>query len=406
MEKFSKNIDGIRNMLKDLKSEKYAIVNPELIALDEYVKGLYLKVLCTVIQYENDPSEMQILYLRRIVNGISIDDTSEECMRKALEISTEDMQEFLSIMGKLNCKYYFAVDGIILSSLGKGNAPSYDYLAEILELLEINKADLEFICMITKSILQQDSSFYNQAKNLVNERVEKLDFAPYIYNYYAGAIVDTDIEKHYSAPDKKLSYDIEYVSDYKEKIVVFENLEIELGFDWSFKGCEKVIFRNCTLIGATHCMKFDSVGSLVFDSCTIKDFSNGVAYIVSSNQIIIETSEFISCGRTGDGDFRGGMFLISGNRADSILIQNNKFHACYVAARTYRYNYGVTGVLMNFDGDSRYAGEFKIINNEFTGCDCTNNGNYTAALISNFYNNNNAVNQDNRYSGNLQRLFE
>ena len=169
MEKFNRNIDGIRNMLKDLKSEKYAIVNPELIALDEYVKGLYLKVLCTVIQYENDPSEMQILYLRRIVNGISIDDTSEECMRKALEISTEDMQEFLSIMGKLNCKYYFAVDGIILSSLGRENTPSYDYLAEILELLEINKADLEFICMITKSILQQDSYFYNQAKKLVNE---------------------------------------------------------------------------------------------------------------------------------------------------------------------------------------------------------------------------------------------
>lgn len=403
MEEFSKNIDGIRNMLKDSKAEKYAIVNPELVTLDEYVKGLYLKVLCTVINYQNDPSEMQILYLKRIVNGISIDDTAEECMRKALEISIEDMQEFLSIMGKLNCKYYFAVDGIILSLLGKGNAPGYDYLAEILELLEINKADLEYICMITKSVLQQDSSFYDKAKELVNERVEKLDFAPYIHSYYAGAIVDTDTEKHYSAPDMNLSYNIEYLCNYRERKVVFENVEIEFDFEWTFDGCEEVVFRNCSLLGKGGTIKITSVGTVRFENCRIEKFTNRFTDMNNVNNLYVQNCEIIECGYTCDGDKRGGVLHCYGNEIHEICLMDNKLLNCYIKAERQRYNYGVSGVFIGLDG--QYVESLKAENNEFIGCSCINNGNYTMAQIGGFYTEN-CIASNNRCSGELLRVFE
>lgn len=117
MSKSNKNIEEIRKMLKDLKSKKYEIVNPDLVELDEYIKSLYIKVLCTVVQYENDPTDMQILFLKRIINGIGVEDSVEEYMRKALEISEQDIQEFLSIVGDSKIKYYFATDGLILLSI-------------------------------------------------------------------------------------------------------------------------------------------------------------------------------------------------------------------------------------------------------------------------------------------------
>ena len=386
-------------MLKDLKAEKYAIVNPELVALDEYVKGLYLKVLCTVIQYENDPSEMQILYLKRIVNGISIDDTAEECMRKALEISTEDMQEFLSIMEKSNCKYYFAVDGIILSSLGKGNAPSYDYLAEIVELLEINKSDLEYLCTITKSVLQQDSAFYDQAKELVNERVGQLDFTPYIQNYYAGAIVDTDTEKHYFAPNMNLSYNIEYLCNYRERKVVFENVEIEVDFEWTFDGCEEVVFRNCRLLGKGGTIKITSVGTVRFENCKIEKFANRFLEMKNINNLHVQNCEIIECGYTCVGYERGGVIYCSG--IHEICLIGNKLLNCYIKAEAI-YS-GVSGVFIGLDG--QYVESVKVENNEFIGCSCINNGEYTMAQIGGLYTKN-CIASNNRCSGELLRVFE
>ena len=112
MEEFNKNIEGIRRMMSDLRNEKYAIVNPDLVSLDEYMKILYLKVLCTVVQLGDEPTEMQVLFLKRIVAGIGVEDPAEEYMRRALEISDTDMQEFLTGMKENRAKYYFALDEI------------------------------------------------------------------------------------------------------------------------------------------------------------------------------------------------------------------------------------------------------------------------------------------------------
>ena len=62
--------------------------------LDEYVRNLYIKMLCTVVQYDNIPEESQQCYLERIVRGFGADGTLEEYMRQALELSETDVREF------------------------------------------------------------------------------------------------------------------------------------------------------------------------------------------------------------------------------------------------------------------------------------------------------------------------
>lgn len=383
MEQFHKKIDGIRKMLEEMKGQKYAIANPDLVSLDEYVKSLYIQVLCTVVQYENEPADMQILYLKRIVNGIGVEDPVEEYMRKALEISETDIQEFLSHMKEGKARYYFALDAILLVSLAQTSQPSYEYVAELMELLEIDKQSLSHLAMVAKSILVQESTDFDSAKEHATEYTAELNFKPYIHNYYVGAIVDTPIEKYYASPDIVLENEIELPTSYEERLVTFENLVITVSEEWYFNGCEKVRFKNCRLVGNKGNLQFDSVGTIELENSSFTDFDNRVAWIERVNSFIVENCKFVKCGYDSYGDEVGGVFGIninSNEKIERIVIENNDLHNCYIRARTYRYNYGVSGV---FIGRKQYTWvtEVKVTNNHITGCQCINNGNYTRSLI-------------------------
>ncbi len=295
------------------------------------------------------------------------------------------------------------MDGIVLLTLGNGNKDSYEYFVELIELLEINKADLEFICNIARAVLTQESAYFDIAKAMINKRVENLDFTPYIKSFYIGIIVDSESEVHYYAPDKESSKNIGLEIYYSEKRVVFENLYIELNENWEFDGCEEVIFSNCTLHGTNKSLHFDRVGRVKFCNCKVKNFSNGVAYFTSINELELLYSKFNDCGRTGNGDFRGGMFLINcKNQLDNVIIENNEFRDCYIAASTYDQSYGVTGVVMDFV--LQQSRKIKINNNKFIRCECKNNRRYIAAYISGYHGD--SEESGNIYTGDLQRLFE
>lgn len=295
MEEFNKNIEGIRRMMLDLRNEKYAIVNPDLVSLDEYMKTLYLKVLCTVVQLGDEPTEMQVLFLKRIVAGIGVEDPAEEYMRRALEISDTDMQEFLTGMKGNRAKYYFALDGLILVSIGTENQECYQYLAEIIELLDICKDDLKYVCLVASSVLQQQSSFYDEAKALTNERIREVDYTPYIQNFYVGAIKDSIELVHYSAPDKKCSKSVVFRSTYTEKRVVFENLDIDISETWKFNNCDEVIFMDCKFVGGDFSIEVNGCKKVLIDRCRFENFNAPVFKQKCNIEVIIENCEFEKC---------------------------------------------------------------------------------------------------------------
>ena len=229
MDEFNKRISGIRRAMEKMKTEMYAISNPETAELDEYIKSLYIKMLCTVVQYENDPSEMQLLYLRRLHKGIQIDNSIEDFMRMALDITEVDVQEFIAIMRDNHTRYYFALEGILLVSMGKGEHANYEYLGELIELICISKMELEYLSTVARSILEQDPEYYDKAKSIAPESVEGFTVAPYIANFYAGAIVDTRTEKHFYAPSRDGNYRFAFPSFFHEKKTLPSLTESRLG---------------------------------------------------------------------------------------------------------------------------------------------------------------------------------
>lgn len=407
MGKLDKKISGIRELMKDMTIEMYAVENPDLIALDEYIKNLYIKILCTIVQYENDTSKMQKLYLERIVKGIGAEDNLEEYMRKALDISEVDIREFITFMRDDDkAGYYFVLESLVLVSLGDLKQQNMEYLAELIELCEITKDELECLSLVAKSIVQQESSYYDDAKIIMVDEIKRLNFSPYVFNYYKGAIIDSEFEKFYYSPSLELKSDIALPIEYKFRKVSFGNLNICLEEDWYFTGCEKVEFINCKFTASNSAtLKFKAVGKVVIDECEFVNFDNHLAIIISVNEIEIRESLFCNCGWTCDGDESGSMFRIKNADYTSLFsFENNIVQRCYIKAKEYRYNYGVTGVLINANN---WHTEYRFVDNRFIGCQCINNGNYTPAIVSGTNGKrDNIICSNNVMTGEVTRMFE
>lgn len=406
--------------MKEMKAEMYAIKNPELAELDEYRKTLYLKVLCTVLQYENDPSDMQIFYLKRLLKGLGADEPTEEYMRKALDISDVDIREFIGYMKDSRSKYYFALEGILLISMGNYSEDTYEYLAELIELTGISKDELRGVSLVAKSVLQQDSTYYDEAKKLLTDDLQQINFAPYIKNYYAGAILDTQHEKYYSAPEGD-TLQLTLSGVYKAEKITYDNLVLYVDVSCKFDGCECVTISNCKLMPVNNngSIRFKSIGKLYIENCEFLDFENRVAFFDEVNSIQINGCRFENCGFTCNGDRRGGVFGTAClNNTVKFEFNDNRVLKCYIKAKERRYHYGVSGVLICFSGqynggllfnflDQSKKAEVTICDNQFVDCKCINNGNYTEAIISGISPEMDGVKiQNNQCIGSLTRLLE
>lgn len=364
----NKKIQEIRNLMDEMKEEIYSIINEELVNLDEYIKTLYLKVLCTVVQYENEPSEMQLLYLKRIISGMKAEKTMEEYMYMALEISADDIQEFFLIMKDNKIKYYFALDGILLLAMKKSSELSRKYLVELIELCHISKKDLEFLSLVAKSILYQESSYYNEAKVLINNnQLKELNFKPYMENYYVGAIIDTPNKKFFYAPKGTSGYEISYPVAYCEEEVCFENVDIEISEDWNFNGCGNITFKNCKIKSLGGHFVFKSVETLRFEECEFSGFSKRVAYIESVNEFASIDCKYFECGyQQAYEDENGGVFFISKRGTmNLILLKGNTLTNCYIRAK--KVHYYVNGIFIGLDVYK--LNEFIVVENIFNSCD-------------------------------------
>lgn len=378
MEKFNKRIEEIRTMMSGMKVEMYAIVNPELAALDEYTKNLYLKVLCTVVQYENEPSEMQTLYLKRLIAGIGTEEPLEEYMRKALEISDVDIKEFISYMKEDQVRYYFALESMVLTAMGQQIQDNYEYLAELIELCGITKEDLKYLAFVAESILRQDSGYYDTAKDSINDRTRSLNFYPYISNYYAGALIDNDNEQYYTAPGLGMNTnDIILPAEYTARKVTFRNLVINLGEDCKFEGCETVDFINCKITtDNSKALYFKAIGNVSFIECEFYDMDNHVACFESVNNVEVKQCTLRNCGWIRSmSDYKGALFKYNWPLGSTFNFINNKVLNCYIK-NTSSYA-GCTGILI----DSDEVREGIIRDNEFIGCQCINNNTGKAAAI-------------------------
>ena len=142
MAEFDNRINKLREYMAEQKPEQYPLENNMLAQKDEYTKSLYLRMLCALIRYAGEPDEMQMLYIRRLIAGIDAEQEYPDYMKMALDLSTDDVDEFVSAFEDDELSYFFALDGMILLAVANGAEKQYDLLAELVELIDIDREEL------------------------------------------------------------------------------------------------------------------------------------------------------------------------------------------------------------------------------------------------------------------------
>ncbi len=367
--------------MEEIKGEEYAVRNPVTAAMDEYAKSLYLKVLCSVVQYGNTPSEMQILYLKRILKGMDSGDTQEECLRKALEMEGSDIREFVNVMKDKEARYYFALEGLLLAGLGERSRDNYEYLGELMGILGLSGRELEYLCQVAKSVLLQQTAVFDSARSLTCGGVEALDFLPYVREYYCGAVVNLNGRKQYYAPDQETSKGMILPNEYRNCDVSFENLAIDMTkAHWLFTRCGEVRFRNCRIEGGNYVIRMSHIKRVVVENCVFRHFTDRVLEMEQGEELEIVGSEFLSCGCIlkwlHDYDIGGGVLYCDNSKGAndyvplrSVLLKDNKFWKCYVASGKCEYVQKM-GIIMSYHSGltTEKIEKMTLIRNEFLEC--------------------------------------
>lgn len=394
-------IKDINKMLEELKDENYIIRNKVLEEKDEYKKFLYINMLCTVIQYDNEPSKEQISFLNRIVKGICCENKKEYYMRKALETDGKILKEFVDEYKETERKYYFALDGIILINLTKESQKNYEYLGELIEVLGITQKEADYISQIAKSVLLQDSEVYENAKEIKNKNTENLNFIEYIKNYFTGRIVNTDTDMYiYSADQSEIEFGGRDNNEYYDEVfykrnIVFDNLKINFLGGATFRGCEKVTFKNCDITAVCGNLVFNGVGNINIENSKIHNIYDRAMELNACDNLSIYNSEIFDCDHIKKSVYynslkeeeikkilgpvgyyinviTGGFAKISGNSFNSISIVNSKISDLLLKSTEEYNNYKLisTGSFMHID--NMPINEIHIENSEFYGCRATN----------------------------------
>lgn len=404
MSDYEKHIDKIRKYFEEHKAERYPFENALLNEKDEYVKSLYFRMLCTLVRYTGEPSEMQVLYIRRLIAGSHAENEFEDYMKMALDLDTEDIDEFISVFKEDDLKYYFCIDGAILLSVIKGADKNYELLAEFIEMLGLTSNELKYLTAVAKATIIQSSELFDEAKRYTSDTTENLSMYHYVCGFYSGAITHTPSKIHIYSKDKSCVN----ISDYetlKAKKVIIENITADLHDDVVFEGCAEVVIKNCKFSGNKYRFEFFNVGKIVVENCRISDFSNRFTFLRDCNELIVSQNHFVNCGYTEESDFRngfGGVIYSDGEQLTTIILEKNTLQNCYIARETQKRYMGCTGIFI-------YSGGYNIellqvIDNQFIGCRCKNNGNYTEAYIS--ARAKQVVNENNVCNGAITRIFE
>lgn len=344
---------------------------------------------------------MQVLYIRRLIAGSHTENEFQDYMRMALDLDTEDIDEFISVFEEDDLKYYFCIDGAILLSVIKGTDKNYALLAELVEMLGLKRNELKYLTAVARATIAQSSELFDEAKKYTSDTTENLSMYHYVCGFYGGAIIHTPSEIHIYSKDKSCVGLSDYAT-FKAKTVIIENITADLDDDVVFDGCAEVIIKNCKFSGSNHCFEFFNVGKIIVENCRISNFSNRYMFLRDCNKLIVSQNHFINCGYTEESDIRGGVIYSDGDKLETIILEKNTLQNCYIARETQKYNWGCTGIFICSRGYNTNL--LQVVGNQFIGCQCKNNGNYTEAYIS--ARANQVINENNVCNGSIMRIFE
>ena len=360
---FDEKVQEVQKAFTAERIKRFAIASPELLKQSDYVKSLYIRMLCALMRC-GSPTEEQILFVQRLTAGAEITDDFTELMRQSMNMDAEGITAFLEALSPNDMKYYFVLDGCITCVLGTGK-DRFAMLAKCAELLGVTDADLQYLARVAKAIVLQSSEAFDEAKKYRMARRENLLFSYHTKWFSSGAIENTERCFHwYSANKKKLDlkkYDLNASN------IIIENAEIELAQQITLDTHGYVTFYNCSIVQQKYGrITFLSTDEVEFKNCTITGAARG-----DSNR------NFCDFGYTAKLTVKHNVFrnCVSPNALFRETNCTNKAlsEVAFIGNRLVdcRVERDYEGALLASIQNCNYL---KVLNNSFEGCCCAEQG--------------------------------
>ncbi len=353
----SKNIEKLYEYISENKAKNYPINNSSIAEGTDYIKKLYLKMLAVVIQAGNEIKEGQTMLFERLVAGAGGEESVQDYYKEALEIETEDFDNFCKEFNKSDVKYRFAVDGMLMAILGENDENALELVSGIMEALGINKKEVEYLSALCRSIACQGDDEYEEAEKIRPEEIDCRLFMEYTGAYRtvlcnnesefkAGAgykkkaevseLAEKDNDSNYTLSSKRV-YLKNLIVNVKDQCIAFSNNDcVEITGCEFLNGEKKLYFNNCKKV--------------VFKECSFKKFTDRTIWLNSVHEVVIDDCMFENCeyNYNYNQHIYGG--VISGNKIEEISIKNSKFIKCGIRNKSSDRYYKALNAISNIDG--------------------------------------------------------
>lgn len=221
---FKRKMEQVKQYFKIVATEKKPIVNQLLQEKQEEEKALYFSILCFLAGSTGEPNEKQITFLRRLISGANAGNSLYKYKSMAMELDIHSVREFVATFCNGDLKYYFYIDASVIMQLGETSKTDWELFSDILKVLNINHYDLEALDLIAKSIIMKSITLYEKARSIASGRVLNLSMYQYLYDFYAGKIIDTQSEIHIYSYDQSSVNLSKYAPFSSKQKVLIENI--------------------------------------------------------------------------------------------------------------------------------------------------------------------------------------
>lgn len=194
-------VESVRRFFKENKAANHPITEHPVSEQEEYVRDLYLDMLCVVAQYESVDTENAFTFIKRIMAACEDTQPFDEYIRRSMELTTEKTTEFIMQCKENNLCEIFFVDSLITACAnGTPNNKQVSFMAQFGDMLGFDKNKMTAISKFVISILEQDAQKYH---DLLTEENRKIQLSVICYakeyakNMYRMKINNDDTGKYH-----------------------------------------------------------------------------------------------------------------------------------------------------------------------------------------------------------------
>ena len=359
----SERIKKLCDYMDQNKAKNYPIENAMLYESEDFIKNGYLRILAVVLQVGNNITEGQLNLYKRIVEGASAENTTEEYMRQAMEIEIQEYTDFVNSCKEEQLRYRFLLDAILLAADGDNKEEQLKFIASFCEDIKMSKEELDYLASMAKAILEQSEAEY--VDTFVEKSLE--DISENLFAEYMNAIFDRQ-DKIYASDNAVLfrplsesditATSIKAIQQAKQPYVRIIGAHINLD-EWNlslvFKEKEYVIFEDCVFSGAGKNMIASKFNLLYLQNC---------------KNVLIYNCEF--------KNFDTPVLLVE--KVSDMRIINTKFEKCIYCYKRGSEDWKALGGVIH-SGEPECMGEVQMISCKFEECGGKNVENYYSSEV-------------------------